>query len=397
MPYTRSPMKFSFVGVPGSHRLLPLFFLVFAAALAADDAPSGDAALAERDLAELRDRLQQVERDLNEQSQQRDRTQRDLREAERSEAGVRRKLEKIDTELAATRNRLGELQQRADETRAELSLHVASLEQELRRAYILGRDDWLRAVLSQQDPVAIGRQLVYSSYLARERNVLAEVVRADLKVRDATRALLDEENKRLAAIQAQERERLTELKALRQDRSVALVRIDQGIATRSAKLEQMRAEMAELQTLVDELTRALVSLPISDSEPFADTRGRLEWPTDGRVTQRFGQPRADGRLRWEGVLLAAVAGEDVRAVHHGRVIYADWLQGMGLLVIIEHGNGYLSLYGHNQDIVADIGEWVAPGGVIAHVGDSGGQATPGLYFEIRKDGKPVDPNSWIRK
>jgi septal ring factor EnvC (AmiA/AmiB activator) len=159
----------------------------------------------------------------------------------------------------------------------------------------------------------------------------------------------------------------------------------------------MRGEMAELQSLVDELTRLLTSLPISDAEPFAKTRGRLEWPTDGRIMQRFGQSRADGRLRWDGVLLAAGAGEDVRAVHHGRVVYADWLQGMGLLVIIEHGNGYLSLYGHNQDVIAEIGEWVTPGAVIAHVGDSGGRAIPGLYFEIRKDGKPVDPDGWMHK
>jgi len=397
MPYTRSPMKLPFVGAPGSYRLLTLFCLFFAAASAAQDAQSGDAALAERDLAELRDRLQQVERDLNRQSQQRDRTQRDLRAAERSEAEVRRKLEKIDVELTATRDRLGELQLRADETRAELSSHVASLEQELRRAYVLGRDDWLRAVLSQQDPVAIGRQLVYSGYLARERNALAEVVRADLDALDATRALLNEENQRLAGIQARESQRLAELEVLRKDRSAALTRINQGIATRSEKLDKLRAEMAELQTLVDELTRALTALPIGDAEPFAKARGRLEWPADGPVTQRFGQARADGRLRWEGVLLAAAAGEDVRAIHHGRVIYADWLQGMGLLVIIEHGDGYLSLYGHNQDIVADIGEWVAPGDVIAHVGDSGGRATPGLYFEIRKDGKPTDPGDWIRQ
>jgi len=96
-------------------------------------------------------------------------------------------------------------------------------------------------------------------------------------------------------------------------------------------------------------------------------------------------------------LLAAAAGDDVRAVHHGRVVYADWLQGMGLLIIIEHGNGYLSLYGHNQDVVAETGEWVKPDSVIAHVGDSGGQAVPGLYFEIRKDGKPIDPGGWIAK
>jgi septal ring factor EnvC (AmiA/AmiB activator) len=380
-------MKLPIVGLSALFIVLPL----------AVPAAYEDAALAERDLADLRDRLQQVERDLDLQSQERDQAQRDLREAEGAESGVHRRLNKIDAELGATRERLRVLQHRADETRAELSLHVASLEQELRRAYILGRDDWLRAVLSQQDPVAVGRQLVYSSYFARERNALVDTVRADLDELDTTLSSLDVEKQRLAEIQVRERERLAELGALRENRSAALIQINQGIATHSEKLERLRVEMAELQSLVDELTRVLTEMPIGDAEPFAKTRGRLEWPTDGRIMQRFGQPRADGRLQWDGVLLAAVAGADVRAVHHGRVVYADWLQGMGLLVIIEHGNGYLSLYGHNQDVITEIGEWVTPDTVIAHVGDSGGQAVPGLYFEIRKNGKPVDPDNWIHK
>jgi len=384
-------MKSPFIGVSA------LLILFSVAVLAADGDLSGDAALAERDLAELRERLLQVERDLGRQSQQRDSAQLALREAERSEAGVRGRLNTIDAELTETQQRLGVLQQRAEETRAALSLQVESLQQQLRRTYILGRDDWLRAVLRQQDSVAIGRQLVYSSYLARERNQLAIAVRADLEAVDAARALVDAENQRLAAIRTRERERLAELEALRSDRATALVKINEGIATGSEQLARMQAEMAELQSLVDELTRALTSLTIGDAEPFDTRRGQLQWPTDGRITQRFGQPRAGGRLRWDGVLLAAGAGEDVRAVYHGRVIYADWLQGMGLLVIIEHGDGYLSLYGHNQDVVAEVGEWVPSGGVIAHVGDSGGRATTGLYFEIRKDGKPVDPKAWIGK
>jgi len=360
-------------------------------------ADNEDAISAQQDLTELREQLQQVERDLSRQSQQRDQAQQNLREAERSESGVRRRLNGIDTELTATRERIEVLQQRAEAARNELSLHIASLEQELRRAYILGRDDWLRTILSQQDPVMIGRQLVYSSYFARERSELAATVRANLEVLDATLLSLEEENQRLAAIRVREQERLAELALLRQNRSAALVKIDKGIATSSEKLERTRAEMAELQSLVNELTRVLTSLPIGDAQPFAKTRGRLQWPTDGRIMKRFGQSRADGRLRWDGLLLAAGAGEDVRAVHHGRVIYADWLQGMGLLVIIDHGNGYLSLYGHNQDVVAEIGEWVTADAVIAHVGDSGGQAVSGLYFELRKDGKPIDPGKWMHK
>ncbi|MDP7297023.1 MAG: peptidoglycan DD-metalloendopeptidase family protein [Gammaproteobacteria bacterium] len=376
--------------------LLPLVFVLCVAALAADDAPS-DAARAERDLVELRERLQQVEQDLGRQSVQRDQAQQELREAERSASGVRLSLNNIDAELTATREEQKILSRRADASRAGLSLQVEKLEQELRRTYILGRDDWLRGVLSQQDPVAIGRQLVYSSYLARESSALAAAVRDDLAVLDATLVSLDKANQRLTGIHARERERLAELELLRRDRSVALVRIEQGIATRSEKLARMRTEMVELQSLVDELTLVLTSLPINDVEPFATARGRLKWPADGQITRRFGQPRAEGRLRWDGVLLAAGAGAEVHAVHHGRIVYADWLQGMGLLVIIEHGGGYLSLYGHNQDIVTEIGDWVTPDTVIAHVGDSGGRASPGLYFEIRKGGKPVDPDGWIQK
>jgi len=403
MPYTRWPMR-SRMNLPMRRPmrwwvtgLSALLLVAPVAAPAGDEDVSGDAALAERDLADLRSRLQQVEQTLDRQSQQRNQAQRDLREAEKSESGVRRRLDTVDTELGATQERLDVLQRRAVETRAELSLHVASLEQELRRAYILGRDDWLRAVLSQQDPVEIGRQLVYSSYFARERNELAETVRADLETLDATLSSLDEEESRLGEIQTRERERLAELKVLRENRSTALAEINRGIASGSEKLEQLRAEMAQLQSLVDELTRVLTEIPIGGAEPFAGTRGRLAWPTDGRVIRSYGQSRADGRLRWDGVLLAAGAGEDIRAVHHGRVVYADWLQGMGLLVIIDHGNGYLSLYGHNQDVIAETGEWVTPDTVIAHVGDSGGQVVPGLYFEVRKDGKPVDPGGWIAK
>jgi len=377
--------------------LLSLSLALLAASFAVAGPASGDAALAERDLAALREKLQQVEQDLSRQARKRDQAQRDLRQAERSEAQVRRSVDQIDAELETTRERLDVLQRLAAKARSDLSVQVAGLEQELRRVYIMGRDDWLRGVLSQQDPVMIGRQLVWSGYLARERNALAEQVRDALAELDRSRAALGEENRHLGDLRIRERKRLAELEALRRDRSAALVRIDQGIATRSEKIDKMRGELAELQSLVDELTRVLTDLPMGDAEPFARARGRMQWPTAGRIAQHFGQPRADGRLRWNGVLITGRAGQDVHAVHHGRVVYADWLQGMGLLVIVEHGDGYLSLYGHNRDTVTEIGDWVTPDTVIAHVGDSGGRDVPGLYFEIRQAGKPVDPEDWIGK
>ena len=121
-----------------------------------------------------------------------------------------------------------------------------------------------------------------------------------------------------------------------------------------------------------------------------DRKGRMPWPLTGRLVNDFGQPRAGGRLRWQGVTLSAERGADVKAVSHGRVAYADWLTGMGLLLVIEHGDGYMSLYGHNEALYVEVGDWVEAGSVIAAVGDSGGNQRPALYFEIRQGRKPLE-------
>jgi septal ring factor EnvC (AmiA/AmiB activator) len=120
----------------------------------------------------------------------------------------------------------------------------------------------------------------------------------------------------------------------------------------------------------------------------------MAWPVEGRITERFGRPRNSGKMKWQGVRLKAETGATVSAIHHGRVVYADWLRGSGLLLVIDHGEGYMSLYAHNESLLRDVGEWVSTGAAIATVGDSGGQSEAGLYFEIRKDGKPTNPQAW---
>ncbi|MBT8443498.1 MAG: peptidoglycan DD-metalloendopeptidase family protein, partial [Gammaproteobacteria bacterium] len=265
----------------------------------------------------------------------------------------------------------------------------------VRTVYMIGRDDWLRSVLSQQDPAEIGRQLVYHSYVAKHRSKLIDSVRADLERLATAEASLRDERARLEETQASERARLAELSSLRENRKLALAKINDGIASRNDQVDRLQMEAEDLEVLLAELTRALANLSIDGAVPFADRKGQMQLPTAGRIMRTFGQSRADGRLRWDGILVGASAGEEVRAVHYGRVVYADWLPGMGLLVVLEHGDGFLSLYGHNQDVMADVGEWVDPDTVIAHVGDSGGQASSGLYFEIRKDGAPQNPARWL--
>lgn len=356
-----------------------------------------DAAEAEQQLTEVREQLEKLEKQINGQVAKRGKAEQALREAEKGESVVRRKLKEIADALVAAEQRLVALESEVATVRADLSQHVGELEQQLRAAYVSGRDDWLRSVLSQRDPAEVGRQLVYHSYIAKDRSALVGTVRQDLEKLETTQQALDRERAELEQTQAAERERLAELSDVRARRKLALAEISAGIASQSEQAGRLRSEAEQLEELVAELTRILANLPVVGAVPFSERKGQMSPPTTGKVLRKFGQARANGRLRWEGILVGASAGEEVRAVHHGRVVYSDWLPGMGLLVVLEHGDGYLSLYGHNQDLVTEVGEWVDPGTVIAHVGDSGGQAVTGLYFEIRKNGAPQNPAPWLAR
>ena len=372
-----------------------LIAIVWTCAGLAGDAVVDDAGLAEQNLAEVRSRIVALEKEFQKQTERRGATELELQKAERSESGLRRRLADTNGQLTTSREKLESLQNEAKDMQSEVRVYQAELEQQLRLAYVAGQDGWLQMILSERDPIQMGRELVYYSYIARQRHGLMDAVRDKLAQLDETRLSMEREEERLSEIQRDERERLQQISQAREERHLALADINKGIATQSDQITRLQGEAESLEALVAELTRVLADLPINDSTRFVDRKGQMNWPADGRLTRKFGQSKADGHLRWDGVLLAAGAGTEVRAVHHGRVVFSDWLSGMGLLVVVEHGDGYLTLYGHNQDVVSEVGEWVNPDSVIAHVGDSGGQATSGLYFAIRKNGQPVDPHSWI--
>ena len=372
-----------------------LIAIVWTCAGLAGDAVVDDAGLAEQNLAEVRSRIVALEKEFQKQTERRGATELELQKAERSESGLRRRLADTNGQLTTSREKLESLQNEAKDMQSEVRVYQAELEQQLRLAYVAGQDGWLQMILSERDPIQMGRELVYYSYIARQRHGLMDAVRDKLAQLDETRLSMEREEERLSEIQRDERERLKQISQAREERHLALADINKGIATQSDQITRLQGEAESLEALVAELTRVLADLPINDSTRFVDRKGQMNWPADGRLTRKFGQSKADGHLRWDGVLLAAGAGTEVRAVHHGRVVFSDWLSGMGLLVVVEHGDGYLTLYGHNQDVVSEVGEWVNPDSVIAHVGDSGGQATSGLYFAIRKNGQPVDPHSWI--
>ena len=265
------------------------------------DPEFSDPAQAEQQLTEIRKHISKLETQIQGQVEARGATEQSLRDAERDESQVRQTLRSIGAELASARQRLTELETEVDLARIELGGHSAELEQQLRVAYIAGREDWLRSVLSQRDPVEIGRQLVYHSYFAQQRGRLIDAVRTELAKLDEATALADEERARLETIEAKERERFDELSVVRERRKAALAEINAAIASQSGRVERLRVEAADLETLVAELTRLLANLPIAGAVAFAKRKGQMDWPVTGQVVRKFGQSRAGGRLRWEGL------------------------------------------------------------------------------------------------
>jgi septal ring factor EnvC (AmiA/AmiB activator) len=271
----------------------------------------------------------------------------------------------------------------------------AALAGQLRAAYLIGRQEPLKLLLNQKDPALVGRMFAYYSYFGRARAGQIKLIEDDMQRIAELDGELAAEDQQLAELEKQQRAQLHALEQARTQRTHVLASLEAQSHTRAQNLERLRSQQAGLEQLLRELRTAMERFPLEGNDAFARLRGKLAWPVTGRLVARFGDARAGG-VRWDGVLVATERGAPVKAVCQGRVIYADWLPGLGLLTIVDHGDGYLSLYGHNERLYKAAGEPVAAGEPIAAAGDSGGSSRPELYFEIRKGGKPVDPRPWFR-
>jgi septal ring factor EnvC (AmiA/AmiB activator) len=383
-----------------AHRLLrtwrPEIIAALVAALLAGSRAlaQGDEALA---LEEVRKEIREVEARLSRQTTERDDELKSLRRAELAAAAANTELARVRTELREQRARRDTLARESTEAMQRLARERAALAGQVRLSYMTGREELAKLLLSQESPATLGRMLVYYDHFNRARTARIAAATRELAVLDevaAQSARIEQELEEL--VQKQSREAETHERA-RAERRVALSGIEASIADAGGQIESLHLEEERLSELVLELATLLEDLPRSAEGPFVSQKGKLPWPVDGKVAQNYGQARDGGPLRWNGVLLSAATGTAVQAVYHGRVAFADWLPGLGLLIIVDHGGGYMSLYGHNDAILKESGEWVSPGDEIAQVGDSGGQAMPGLYFEIRQNGAPQDPRQWLRR
>jgi septal ring factor EnvC (AmiA/AmiB activator) len=394
------------LGGPLIRRVVAAFFAAsFATVLATVLAATGQAqTAADADPEETRARLEQLERDIarisreqRSREQERGVLQSKLRQSEeqlgslrKAQARTREAITEIRDQVSALRTEIGELEAASAGQREAVAAEV-------RAAFKGGENDQLQLLLSEDDPQQLARMFAYYRYILGARAELLDEYRLTLQSLENLQLQLD---RRQNALDTQSLELSTqerELLATRKTRREVLTQIDKALQDSAATLAAREQDRTQLESLLEEIDRALAQLmPQESVEPFSAARGSMPWPVDGRITTRFGASRNLGKMRWQGVRMAAEPGSTVTAIHHGRVVYADWLRGSGLLLVIDHGDGYMSLYAHNESLLRDVGDWVTAGAPVSTVGDSGGQSEPGLYFEIRRNGKPTDPQQWCR-
>ena len=376
---------------------LVLFTLLIALPAFAQDSGGELAKIKERELEQVRDKISDLKKSMDKSASDRDRLTAKLQEAEVEISEKRIRLKELERERDFSARRKAELDGQLARREAELDEEAEELADQVRAAYMSGSQEKIKLLLNQRDPATIGRLMAYYGYLNDYRSQNIEVVTAAIRELAKLRSEVAAEEARIGELAKARYNELSKLGRAQEKRQALLTRLKDKISGEGLEVERLAAQEKDLSRLIAELTSILSDYPINSEAPFTSHKGRLTWPVAGTLTHDFGQPRASGQLKWNGVVLAAPRGREVRSVYHGRVEFADWLAGLGLLVIVNHGEGYMTLYGYNETILKNTGDWVAPGDVIATIGDSGGQAQPGLYFEIRKGAEPINPRRWITR
>jgi len=369
--------------------LLGLLLLPAVQSVLAQRAPS------DADLEALNAAITQVQERIASMGSQRAGVYTELQGTEKQLADLNRELSAIRERISTQQAELDRLETEQDRLRELKRSQQDRITQYLRSAYRTGRQEYLKLLLNQENIAESARTLRYYQYFNQARSRQVETYGrtiASLAELEADIVLTTDELKReqQALVQKQ-----ISFSAARDRRQTLLDQLDSELADSGKQLEALEAERVEMALLIEELRRSIATLALGDQQqPFAELKGRLPWPLEGSIRNRYGASVGLGDLDWRGITINAKEGDSVQAIHHGRVVYSDWFSNSGLLLIIDHGDGYMSLYAHNQQLYKDVGEWVTAGEVIAAVGNTGGREDFGLYFEIRHNGESQNPETW---
>lgn len=385
--------------------LLAAMVLVWVATAtgAANDAARAKASEAE--LKQVKARIESVRKSIQSDAEQRDSLQGELKQADERIQNARSELSGIRTRLQSAEQQLDDLQRQQSVAQGKLDMERESLARELRLTYMNGRNEQLRLLLNQENPAQLGRMLNYYGYFGRARADHIASINEQLAHLELLKERIAGETDNLRRVASESERSAAALASARQQRARTLAQVETKLKSGTARLDKLQSDARSLERLLAELRRAMEraaqqakSSGTTLSPGKAPTgRGSWPWPLKGDVLARFGQLRSGGPLKWEGLLIGATSGSQVRAPAAGRVLYSDWLPGLGLLLVVDHGGGIMSLYGYNEQLYKKVGDPVSRGDLLAAAGDTGINGRSGVYLEIRNGKNPVDPLNWLGK
>ncbi len=356
-----------------------------------------DLQVSQKQLSTLKDKMQKLQGRLNSARGEKGKLQAELGKTETKISNLLKDIARLEASLKASQQRLDELGVRERTLQGQLAQHKDFLARQIRAAYSQGDNHAIKMLLSLESLEQTDRIMSYHQYFNRARSERINSYLVLLRELDQTRQAMVSENQALHQDRASLGLQRTELESARRKQTSTLAKINQGIKTDTSELKRLQQDQKRLEQLIQEVEQAIADIPSPDSgkHGFGEMRAKLSWPVRGKLLRKFSaQPDRDG-IKWNGILIGAATGTPVKAVHPGRVVFSDWLRGFGLLVIIDHGKGYMSLYGSNQAVYKQPGDWVTGGETIASTGTSGGQPDSGLYFEVRHKGVPKNPLLWL--
>jgi septal ring factor EnvC (AmiA/AmiB activator) len=325
-----------------------------------------------------------------------DRLQNNLQTAEKYISQLKQSLRNIRKQLPLQRDRFRRLQLRKNQYNQVLTTQQQQLSKQMHSAYIMGRQDYLKLLLNQEDPDSLGRVLTYYDYFNRARAQHIETINQTLEQLQILSVEINQETQNLKNLSGEQNKQKSALETHNQERRVILATLGEDYDQQTEKLNRLNENKKHLKKLLGRV-RAVLPEYSQAGKPFRRLKRKLPYPVQGKLLHRFGEKRGIGSLKWQGLTIAAPMDTAVHAVAAGRVVYADWFRNLGQLLIIEHSDGYMSLYGYNHQLYKQVGDSVKPSEVIASVGNSGGQKTSSLYFELRHRGQVINPKKWLKK
>ncbi|MBU2953543.1 murein hydrolase activator EnvC family protein [Marinobacter sp. F3R08] len=345
---------------------------------------------------ELKKRIEDIDDWLEDAEEDRSAVERQLTATEKKISRLTRERRSLRQQAEQQQQKLEALKTEAQELTRTLDRQRDSLRKQIRAAWMEGDTPAVKVLLNEIDPDRIARTMTYYEYLSKDTVDRLEAFRQSLRELRKTQAQVQSTRVELARTEEDAAKRQQELTASKDERQQTLAALDTDIRNRRGERDELESDRKRLETLLEEVQQAINNIPSpNESQPFASLRNKLPWPVQGKVISRYGDQYADGKLRRNGLLISTGEQAEIRAIHYGRVVFANWLRGFGLITIIDHGDGYMTLYGHSSSLFTSPGDWVAAGESIAQAGRTGGTDSPALYFEIRHKGKPDNPGRWL--